>query len=232
MDGSFGWKACAAAVLLMAGAMPAKANLLVDGGFDNPQVAPSFGFYTNYGTNTGDSHYGGSQFDGVGGWVITSGNVDLVYQTGGWPAPPASPPNYLDLTGTTAGAIAQTFATIANQWYKLEFYYSNNPNGSPNPDRATVQIGSLTDTIEHYNANSGDLQWSHYSINFQAAGSSTTLSFSQLDNCCSGGILLDSVSVTAVPEPATWAMMIAGFLGVGFLAYRRRSAGPAAVRLA
>ncbi|WP_196232408.1 PEPxxWA-CTERM sorting domain-containing protein [Bradyrhizobium japonicum] len=29
--------------------------------------------------------------------------------------------------------------------------------------------------------------------------------------------------VTAVPEPSTWAMMILGFAGVGFLAYRRRS---------
>jgi hypothetical protein len=26
----------------------------------------------------------------------------------------------------------------------------------------------------------------------------------------------------AVPEPSTWAMMILGFMGVGFLAYRRR----------
>lgn len=29
--------------------------------------------------------------------------------------------------------------------------------------------------------------------------------------------------ITAVPEPATWAMMILGFIGVGFVAYRRRS---------
>ncbi len=28
--------------------------------------------------------------------------------------------------------------------------------------------------------------------------------------------------VAAVPEPSTWAMMILGFFGVGFLAYRRR----------
>jgi hypothetical protein len=25
-----------------------------------------------------------------------------------------------------------------------------------------------------------------------------------------------------VPEPSTWAMMILGFMGVGFMAYRRK----------
>lgn len=34
----------------------------------------------------------------------------------------------------------------------------------------------------------------------------------------------------AVPEPATWAMMLLGFLGVGFVAYRRKNQGH--VRLA
>lgn len=31
--------------------------------------------------------------------------------------------------------------------------------------------------------------------------------------------------VAAVPEPSTWAMMVFGFAGVGFMAYRRRSNG-------
>jgi hypothetical protein len=39
-------------------------------------------------------------------------------------------------------------------------------------------------------------------------------------------LTVDGVSVeetiNAVPEPSTWAMMILGFLGVGFLSYRRR----------
>jgi PEP-CTERM motif len=33
--------------------------------------------------------------------------------------------------------------------------------------------------------------------------------------------------VAAVPEPSTWAMMILGFGGLGFMAYRRKQAGPA-----
>jgi len=31
------------------------------------------------------------------------------------------------------------------------------------------------------------------------------------------------VIAAAVPEPSTWAMMILGFFGVGFMAYRRRN---------
>ena len=30
----------------------------------------------------------------------------------------------------------------------------------------------------------------------------------------------------AVPEPSTWAMMMLGFCGVGFMAYRRKQGGP------
>jgi hypothetical protein len=30
-------------------------------------------------------------------------------------------------------------------------------------------------------------------------------------------------SASAVPEPSTWAMMILGFIGVGFMAYRRKA---------
>ncbi len=40
-----------------------------------------------------------------------------------------------------------------------------------------------------------------------------------------GNVSIDDLSVTiaAVPEPSTWAMMILGFAGVGYMAYRRRN---------
>ena len=43
----------------------------------------------------------------------------------------------------------------------------------------------------------------------------------------SGYAALDNVNFTeftaAVPEPSTWAMMLLGFAGIGFAAYRRKN---------
>jgi hypothetical protein len=48
-------------------------------------------------------------------------------------------------------------------------------------------------------------------------------------------VLLDGLSgsggrlnlLSSVPEPSTWAMMLLGFAGVGFMTYRRKQNGPA-----
>jgi hypothetical protein len=42
------------------------------------------------------------------------------------------------------------------------------------------------------------------------------------------GVSFNITSVNgAVPEPSTWTMMILGFAGVGFMAYRRKDSTPA-----
>ncbi|MDA9522934.1 hypothetical protein XI06_22300 [Bradyrhizobium sp. CCBAU 11434] len=41
--------------------------------------------------------------------------------------------------------------------------------------------------------------------------------------------LVFSSNIGAVPEPSTWAMMILGFCGVGFMAHRRKQNGSALV---
>jgi PEP-CTERM motif len=45
------------------------------------------------------------------------------------------------------------------------------------------------------------------------------------------GAITGPTLAPAVPEPSTWAMMILGFCGLGFMAYRRKQNGPA-LRLA
>jgi PEP-CTERM motif len=50
----------------------------------------------------------------------------------------------------------------------------------------------------------------------------------QYTECCGGPANLDFTvngtnPVSAVPEPSTWAMLLLGFAGVGFMAYRRKS---------
>ena len=39
-------------------------------------------------------------------------------------------------------------------------------------------------------------------------------------------IIMSVTSVSGVPETSNWAMMILGFMGVGFVAYRRKQNGP------
>ena len=59
-----------------------------------------------------------------------------------------------------------------------------------------------------------------------------TLNF-QVQNYNQGSGNPVGLDVGAVPEPATWAMMIIGFLGLGFVGYRKSSrAGNSAARMA
>jgi PEP-CTERM motif len=53
---------------------------------------------------------------------------------------------------------------------------------------------------------------------FFAADITTTFATGASNTGPVGGLTIS----TAVPEPSTWAMMILGFMGVGFMAYRRK----------
>lgn len=75
-------------------------------------------------------------------------------------------------------------------------------------------------------------------IGFEAVpGSGETIKTIRIDGLGAGfdyfkqlGFGYQADATPAVPEPSTWAMMLLGFLGVGFVAYRRKNQGN--VRLA
>ena len=123
-----------------------------------------------------------------------------------------------------------------NTFNNLEFNINTVLNNGPNGGGATAVSFSVFDQslIEFVFDNNG----SNYTLangqNFFGFEGINGQSISSIFMTFYGGngvddvrqVRLDEVTA-AVPEPSTWAMMILGFVGVGFLAYRRRGQGQA-----
>lgn len=75
--------------------------------------------------------------------------------------------------------------------------------------------------------NSQFSSWTAFGANSNFLLGSNTLEFDLVNYAQAGGGNPAGINVqfltAAVPEPSTWAMMILGFLGIGFVAYRRKS---------
>jgi choice-of-anchor C domain-containing protein len=182
-------------------------------------------------SGTGGAAFGGFEtIPGSGavitGWTVT-GSVDWI--NGYWQASDGT--HSVDLNGTALGDISQTITTVVGQKYLLTFSLSANPDHlDANPDTRGVSVSAggqptlFSYTFSEPPNSRSNMNWLTESLFFTATGTSTVIDFSSKvnQNCC-WGAALDNVSVTAVPEASTWAMMIAGFFGVGFLAYRRSS---------
>lgn len=61
-----------------------------------------------------------------------------------------------------------------------------------------------------------------FNYNLYAVGPALAFCTNQGGNTCQGGLEF-SVTSPAVPEPATWAMMLLGFVAVGYSLRRKRS---------
>ena len=71
--------------------------------------------------------------------------------------------------------------------------------------------------------NSGTLDVSIVSGGGALEFDTVTVSFVDLDGDTIGSVAGQIAQVSAVREPSTWAMMILGFCGIGFFAYRRKN---------
>ena len=93
------------------------------------------------------------------------------------------------------------------------------------------EVGSLIVPAETFSVSA----FGSSPVSFTPGSSYTTQTLSFVASASSGDIdfvgvavngnqasAIDNLIVAPVPEPSTWAMMILGFLGVGFVAYRRR----------
>lgn len=218
------FKTLAVAAAFLGGAyVPASADIVVDGNFINNSSS-----FVTIG--------GGGTFGGPGGnaWTVTGNSIDLIGGYWASPTPGILGSGSVDLDGNGPGGISQSISLAAGS-YVLTFYLSGNPDGG---DPLKVALAGIPGTEQSFTyttgANShGSMNYVKETLSFTVGAPTTTvLSFTSQDTDSPYGPVIGGVSISAVPEPSTWAMMILGFLGVGFMAYRRKSGSGVALRVA
>ncbi|WP_065756004.1 PEP-CTERM sorting domain-containing protein [Bradyrhizobium paxllaeri] len=199
-------------VLLQSGA--SQANVLLNGGFET-------GNFLGWTVNTGG--------EATYPQVVIAYNQGGAYPTGAFGEPIPTAPNggnygaYF-VSDNTNESISQEISLTQGQSYQVSFEVYSPNNGRRNAFDATLQSsvdGVLSPLFTAKTLASG---WTVYSAIFTASAANPytfALNFHG-QGVPAGDFVVDNASVAAVPEASTWAMMILGFVGVGFLAYRRR----------
>ncbi len=179
-------------------------NFVVDSNIDSTGVQGVYGFLALHGPNNGTANGLGVSPDG-GQFFAADGAFQQA-------------PLEQTLTGLTAG---QKYV-VSFYWAAAQQLYYNGPT----TEKWDVSFGGVTQSTATFaNADHGFGGWFSENFTFTANDSTQVLSFLAVGT--PDGLppfsLLDGVSVAAVPEAATWAMLIAGFGLVGAAARRRRS---------
>ena len=163
-------------------------------------------------------------------WTVTSGSVDVIGDGGSYAFLPVGNGNYVDLNGSTGqpGELT-TKMTFGAGTYVVSFDLAGSQGGVGfvDPTSKTTQVAfSIGGATQSLTLNPLS-PLTTYSFTFTTSAPGK-LSFTDLSGGNNNvGNLLDNVSVSAVPEPSTWAMMILGFFGLGFIGYRRKLSGRA-----
>jgi hypothetical protein len=210
---------------------PASANLLSNGSFETPSLAATplgYAFYADGST-------------AIPSWTVgllagaVNANAQLTNNNAFAGLNASDGVQYLDLTGNVgrgAGVVA-TVATVSTLDYVVAFdvgaFFFG---GSFGPATVALLInGGLAGSYAVAPPASNAINWQRFSYQFAGSGSQVSIGlFSSLSPSSSSlGVGLDNVALvsvaqpsSAVPEPASWAMLIAGLGLVGALARRRR----------
>lgn len=168
--------------------------------------------------------------------LLTDGNLDLSPTYNSWdigggtyswktnPALVTDPTDYyvvLQATGGMDTYMTQTFSTVAGTLYTVTFDYISTKGGT----QYGIQDGTASGTFIDYQTldkSADKTAWTTASYTFTALSGQSTIGF--VSSVGAGKLYLNNVSVTAaaVPEPASFALFLAGLGGLGVVSRRRR----------
>ncbi len=207
----------------------ALAALLAVGGAANATVyysetfsAEGFAGAPLGGADTSD-RFGATQYsyiNNVNGWTFNPSNTFFAAPLGG-----GSGAVLLNENGGDAFAQTTITGLTAGRSYKLSLLVS----GDNRPGEAyvlTTSIAGSNFTANGVDGAPGSTTGTPVSYVFTATGTSEVLRFGQA-SVTEASPIIDNITVSSVPEPQSWALLLVGFGLVG-LAHRRRTATVAA----
>ncbi|AOY86845.1 PEP-CTERM sorting domain-containing protein [Marinobacter salinus] len=199
--------ALSALTLSLAVAAPASANLIVNGSFEDPDVAS--GAWKSFDASEVPG-WDGSRIE-----IWDNYNGETAYE-GSQFAELNSDPG----TGT-AFSIFQDIATVIGQAYDMSFAYQARRSDTEVFAFSVIPEGSATLSWQLSNHTTDG--WKLFSNSFVATAINTRIMFtSVVPETGTIGNFLDDVKVTvAVPEPGTIAMLSLGLFGLGMSRRRR-----------
>lgn len=200
-------------ILAFSAITPSYANLVINGGFESPQIDPG----TVYVHRNNNELTGWTSFSTYSGTVHFDTDYDLV-----------SEGNQAVQIEVPGDWISQSIDTSVGQQYMLifdlsAFYRYGSPNQTYTPCNPTcnsilgVSVGSVNEIFTGVS-----LSYTTYTLLFTALDSTTTLKFENLFEGDTFGNYphLDNVSVVAVspvPEPSSWILLVLAVVGISVL---------------
>ena len=174
----------------------AHANLIVNGGFEDNQVA--------------NGNWSWFPAASVSGW--DGSNVEIWHNLFGVASAEGQQHAELNADGGNVGAwsIFQNFATTVGQSYDVAFSY----RARESSDLFNFTIGSINSNF----TNNDTSQWKLFTSSFIATSTLTTVTFTSLNSGTLGNLIDDvKVNVRAnVPEANTLILLAIGLIGLGF----------------